>query len=298
MICKKTISRSACRDTRIMLIGVLCWCATIMAVNAVDVILTKTQRFSGKVRSANSKSVTIVIPGQGVIAVPRSKIEKMKVEAPAAIIRGIDAYEKGNYKVAQLTLSKAAYQFVGLDTSWAAKALVYYARVCLMNGDNAKAEKAFSDFLAAYDDDPMCVDAELGIAETQLAKKDIDKAFAKFQELASEYEKVLRPPKEQFPYAAEAFLGVGKCLEAKDDPKGAINAYLKVIALYPADNALPETLYRAALLYKTQNNLNYADMFLSDLITQYPADPYAKKAIDLKKQIKPLLAEQKAEAKP
>ena len=90
---------------------------------------------------------------------------------------------------------------------------------------------------------------------------------------------------EQFPYAAEAFLGLGKCLEAKKDPSGAINAYLKVIALYPADNALPETLYRAAVIYQSQNRPDYAGMFLNDLIAQYPASPYAKKAADLKKKL-------------
>lgn len=264
---------------------------------AEDIIITKNQQFRGKVKSADSKSVTIEIAGQGMVAVPRSAIEKLTVEPPPAIIRGIDAYEKGNYKEAQLILSKAANQYLGLDTPWAAKALVYYARGCLMAGDNASAEKAFSAFLSAYEDDPLNVDAELGLAETEVAKNDIDKALPKFQELADEYEKQLKPPKEQFPYAAEAFLGLGKCLEAKDDPSGAINAYLKVIALYPADNALPEALYRAAVIFQRQNRPDYANMFLNDLITQYPADQYAKKAAELKKQLAPLLAEQQAPAK-
>jgi len=281
---------------RITLILLLLLCA--VAGPAEDIIITKNQQFRGKVKSADSKNVTIEIAGQGIVAVPRSAIEKLTVEPPPAIIRGIEAYEKGNYKEAQLILSKAANQYLGLDTPWAAKALVYYARGCLMTGDNASAEKAFSAFLSAYDDDPLGVDAELGLAETELAKKDIDKALPKFQELADEYEKQLKPPKEQFPYAAEAFLGLGKCLEAKDDPNGAISAYLKIIALYPADNALPETLYRAAVILQSQNRAEYANMFLNDLIAQYPASPYSKKAADLKKQLEPLLAEQPAQPSP
>lgn len=270
-------------DRKIILILLLLLGA--FAANAEDIIVTKNQQFRGKVKSADSKSVTIEIAGQGIVAVPRSAIEKLTVEPPPAIIRGIDAYEKGNYKEAQLILSKAANQYLGLDTPWAAKALVYYARGCLMAGDTLNAEKAFGAFLAAYDDDPLIVDAELGLAETEMAKEDIDKALPKFQELADGYEKQLKPPKEQFPYAAEAFLGLGKCLEAKDDPSGAINAYLKVIALYPADNALPETLYRAAVIYQSQNKPDYANMFLNDLIAQYPANQYAKKAADLKKKL-------------
>lgn len=282
MNCQQKIRCPASALTHLIFIAVLSWCAAGLAE---DIIVTKNQQFRGKVRSANSKSVTIEIAGQGIVAVPRAAIEKITVEAPPAILRGIESYEKGNYKEAQLILAKAVNQYLGLDTAWAAKAMLYYARLCLMAGDNAGAEKAFNAFLAAYDDDPLSLDAELGLAETHLAQKDIDKAMAKFQELANEYEKQLRPPKEQFSYAAEAFLGVGKCLEAKDDPGGAINAYLKVIALYPADNVLPEALYRAAAIYKTQDRPDYANMFLSDIITQYPADPFAKKAADLKKQI-------------
>lgn len=270
----------------IVSIALLCWCAAVLAGNAEDIIITRNQQFRGKVKSADGKSVTIEIAGRGILTVPRAAIENLTVEPPPAIIRGIDDYEKGRYKEAQLTLSKAANQYLGLDTPWAVKALIYYARGCLMAGDTLNAEKAFNAFLAAYDDDPLIMDAELGLAETEVAKKEIDKALPKFQELADEYEKQLKPPKEQFPYAAEAFLGLGKCLEAKDDPNGAINVYLKVIALYPADNALPEALYRAAVIYKSQNRPDYANMFLNDLITQYPANPYAKKAAELKKEMK------------
>jgi len=279
---KQKIRCPASALARLVFIAALSWCAAGMAE---DIIITRNQQFRGKVRSADSKGVTIEIAGRGVVAVPRSAIEKMTVEAPPAILRGIESYEKGDYKKAQLILAKTANQYLGLDTAWAAKAMLYYARICLMSGDNAGAEKAFGAFIAAYDDNPLNLDAELGLAETNLAKKDIDKALAKFQELADEYEKELRPPKEQLRYAAEAFLGVGKCLEAKDDPSGAINAYLKIIALYPADNVLPEALYRAAVIYKTRDKPDYANMLLSDIITQYPADPYAKKAVDLKKQI-------------
>lgn len=282
---------------RIVLILLLFLCA--VAGLAEDVIITKNQQLRGKVKSADSKGVTIEIVGQGVLTVPRSAIVQLTVEPPPSVIRGIEAYEKGNYKEAQLNLARVINQYLGLDTPWAAKALVYYGRGCLTAGDIANAEKAFSAFLAAYDDDqPLKMDAELGLAETEVARKDIDKALPKFQELAAEYEKQIKPPKEQFPYAAAVFLGLGKCLEAKDDPNGALDSYLKVIALYPSDNALPESLYRAALIYQKQNKPDRANLVLNDLITQYAASPYSQKAVELKKKIEPLLAEQQAPAAP
>lgn len=270
---------------RIVLILLLLLCAG--AGLAEDVIITKNQQLRGKVKSADTKSVTIEIVGQGIVNVPRAAIVQLTVEPPPSVIRGIEAYEKGNYKEAQLNLAKVINQYLGLDAPWAAKALVYYGRGCLTAGDIANAEKAFSAFLSAYDDDqPLRMEAELGLAETEVARNDIDKALPKFQELAAEYEKQLKPPKEQFPYAAAVFLGLGKCLEAKGEPSAALNSYLKVIALYPADNVMPEALYRAALIYQQQNKLNQANLVLNDLIAQYAASPYRQKAVDLKKSLK------------
>lgn len=256
---------------------------------AEDLIITKTSQYRGKVISADAKGVTIQTV-QGVLAVPRATIEKLTVEQPANIARGIDAYEKNNFKAAQIELARAMTQYSGLDTPWAAKAIVYYGRSCLAAGDLANSEKAFGIFLAAYaDDHPLAMDAGLGLAEIEVARKNIEKALPKFQQLTAEYDNQVRPEKEQFPYAAAAFLGLGKCLESQNDLDGALTAYLKVISLYPADNALPETLYRAALIYQKQNKLANAGILIQDLATQYPASPYAAKAAEIKKQIEPRL---------
>lgn len=268
-----------------ILVIILFLSGLITAWPAEDYIKTKTQLYRGRVRAADSKSVTIEIPGQGTMAVPRAAIVKLQVEPPPSITSGIEAYKKGIYREAQINLAKILTQYPGLDTSWAAEGLDYYARSCLMAGDIANAEKAFNAFLSAYDDDhPLARDAEIGLAETEVARQNIDKAFPKFQEMAAEFDKQLKPSNDQFPYAAAVFLGLGKCLEAKDDFNGALNAYLKVIAVYPADNAMPETLYRAALIYERQNKPELALQHLNDLTSQFPSSPYAQKAGELKKR--------------
>lgn len=254
------------------------------AAAAQDLIKTKDQEYRGKVKSANSQNVTIELPGQGTIAVPRAMIAQIKVEPPASVLRGIEAYEKGNYREAQAALAPVLSQYAGLDTPWAAKGIDYYARCCLLAGDFARAEKGFTAFLAAYDDDhPLAMDAEIGLAETEVARQHIDKALPKFQELAAEFEKQLKPPKEQVPFASATFLGLGKCLEAKNDLAGALDAYLKVMALYPAENVMPETLYRTAALYQRQGKAAKAAPYLNDLAARFPASPYAQKARELKK---------------
>jgi tetratricopeptide (TPR) repeat protein len=251
---------------------------------AQDYVKTKNREYRGKVKSADRKSVTIEIPEVGSMSIPRETIIKLEVEAPPNVLRGIEAYEKGNYRDARAALANMVYQYQGLDTVWAEKALNYYARCCLMSGDLGNAEKAFGVFIAAYDEDePLALDAAIGLAETEVARQNIDKALPKFQELADEFGKQLKPSKEELPYAGAVFLGLGKCLEEKKDVDGALQAYLKVIALYPNDNVLPETLYRTALIYQRQNKPERSLVYLNDLTAQFPSSPYAEKAAALKK---------------
>lgn len=254
------------------------------ACSAQDLIKTQNRQYRGKVKSANSQNVTIELPGEGTIGIPRSAIVEIKVTPPATVLQAIAAYEKGNYKEAQAGLAPVMTQYLGLDTPWAAKGIDYYARCCLRAGDLARAEKCFTAFIEAYDDDhPLAMDAEIGLAETEVARQNFAKALPKFQALAAEFEKQLKPSQEQFPYAGTAFLGLGKCLEAENDPDGAREAYLKAMALYPSDSIMPETLYRIAALYKRQGQADKAAVYLKDLTARFPDSPYAQKAAELKK---------------
>lgn len=264
---------------------------------AEDLVVTRNQQqLRGKVKSADSNGVVIEIPGRGVVTVPRSAIDRLEVEAPPAVLRGIEAYEKGDFRGAQLNLGRTITQYSGLDEDWAAKALVYYARSCLAVGDPAAAEKSFNAFLEAYDEShPLAMDAQLGLAETEVARNDIEKALPKFQELTAEYETQLKPDKNQLRYAALSFLNLGKCLEATKDAEGALTAYLKVSALYPDESALPEALYRGALLSRQQEKLEQAAVLLKDLAEQHKTSPFAQKAIEALKETEGAIKSRQAE---
>ncbi|MCX6992338.1 MAG: tetratricopeptide repeat protein [Kiritimatiellaeota bacterium] len=277
-------------------LAVFVWSVACVVGLAEDVIITKSQQFRGKVKSANKTGVTIEIAGQGEMTVARASIVQMTVEPPPSVLRGLEAYEKGNIKEAQLSLAKVSTQYLGLDAPWAAKALVYYGRCCLIAGDYAGAEKAFNAFLSTYEEDhPMIMDAEIGLAETEVGLKNIDKALPKFQELAAQYDKQIKPTTEQLPYAAATFLGLGKCLETQDNAVDALNAYLKVIALYPVASAMPEALFRAAVIYRSRNNLEQAGLLLKDLTTQYSKSPWSAKGAALQSEIAPLVPAQQGQ---
>lgn len=270
----------------------------LSAALAEDEVATQAKVFRGQVLSVDPKGIRIVLATGGETVIPRSLVVGTpKVTPPPSILRGIEAYEKGNYKEAQRNLNKMAMQYRGLDVDWATKGLIYYARACLAVGETDKAAQAFDAFLDAYEDDPMAIAAKIGKAKIKISEKNYEEALAKLRELAEAYDKQLKPPNKELEYAAEIYCGIGQCLENQSSDTEALNAYLKVTALYPAEAYCPEALYRAAGLYRKMDQPQKASALYADLIENYPDNALAAKAVEEKAAL-PRVEGAKAGAKP
>ncbi|MFC1461821.1 outer membrane protein assembly factor BamD [Verrucomicrobiota bacterium] len=256
---------------------------------AEDVVVTPNKVFRGRVTAADADSVTIEMLIQGrpqKVAVPRSIIKQLKVEPPPSIIAGIEAYEKGDWRKAKLSLEKVILNYQGLDVDWAQKGMVYFGRASFFAGDYPKAKRAFTMFLSTYPDHPLVIEARLGQAQIEHSEKNYETALEQFRALAETFDKQLRPASTQLPYAAEIYLGIGKCLDAQDDKSEALDAYVNAIAIYPAERFYPEALYRSSVISAELGKFDRATNCLSELIDKYPATEFARKGILLKNSIK------------
>ena len=253
------------------------------AALAEDEVATQTKVFRGQVLAVDTKGIRIALTTGGETVIPRSLVVGTpKVTPPPGIVRGIEAYEKGNLKEAQRSLSKVAMQYRGLDIDWATKSLVYYARACLAAGEYDKAAQAFDAFLETYEDDPLAIAARIGKAKIKLSEKNYEEALAKLRELAEVYDRQLKPANKELEYAAEIYCGIGQCLENQSNDTEALNAYLKVTALYPAEAYCPEALYRAARLYRKLDQPQKAAALFTELIEDYPDNALVKNAVEEK----------------
>ena len=248
-----------------------------------DVVVTKSQTFRGRVVSVDGAGIRIQLAQGGEVTVPRAGIVQLTVAPPPSVVNGIAAYEKGDLRNAQLNLGKVMMQYLGLDTEWATKGVVYFGRASLRSGDYDKAGKAFEAFLQAYPEHPLSMASSVGLAEIELARKNYAPALAKFQELAQPYDKQLKPAKDQLAYAAEIYLGIGQCQEGLARPADALNGYLCVIGLYPTEPFYSEALYRGAGLLAASNQNAKAEGMLTELVENCPASPFAAKAIEMRK---------------
>lgn len=264
-------------------LAILVLSGMLSATLAEDEVATQAKVFRGQVVSVDTKGIRIVLSSGGETVIPRSLVVGTpKVTPPPSILRGIEAYEKGNLKEAQRNLGKVALQYRGLDVDWATKALVYYARACLAEGEYEKAGQAFDSFLEAYDDDPLAIAAQVGKAEIMVSEKKYEEALAKLRELAAVYDKQLKTSNAELEYAAEIYCAIGKCLENQSNDTEALTAYLKVTSLYPAEFYCPEALYRAAGLYRKLDQPRKAAALYAELIEDYPENALVKKAVEEK----------------
>ena len=252
--------------------------AGALASRAEDVVVTRQQTYRGTVKSVTSDGIQFELPGKGVITIPRAAVTQMRVAEPPGIARGIAAFEHGNIREARQSLDRVVFQYQGLDQEWAMKALLYFGRACLLSNEPQNAAKAFDAFLKAYPDAELAVDARLGLSEIDLQNKNYDKVLTDLRGLAAPYDAQLKPPASQIPYAAAAYLGIGRALEAQQQLSEALAAYLRVIALYPDPKQYPEALYHAGLVFNALEQFDKAERLLNELAENYPDHELAKQA--------------------
>ena len=266
----------------------LCVFFSCSGAQAQDVVETATQVFRGRVKAADTNSITIEMTVQGrpqEITIPRQMVRRMKVEPPPSVVEGIKAYEEGDWRKAKLNLERVILNYQGLDMEWAQKGMVYFGRASIFGGDDKNAEQAFSLFLSAYPDHGLVIEARLGLANVERARKNHDAALEMFRSLSEPFGEQLRPERQDLSYAAEAYLGIGKCLEAQGDLRAAYDAYVKIMALYPAEGFYPEALFRCAVISSELNELDKAGRYLAELIDEYPATEFARSGLQLRNSI-------------
>jgi TolA-binding protein len=268
--------------------GLACGLGAGLAAASADEIVTQSQTYRGKVKSANREGIIIEINlagGQSVITVPRNLVLKVWVTQPASVSNGIAAYEKGNFKEAQADLGKTFQQYPGLDVGWAVTSLLYFARASLAVADLTKAQQGFGLFATNYSEHALGPEGQAGLLEVELARKNYEAALEGFRKLAEGFDKQLKPTKVESACAARVYLGIGKCLEGLAKPAEALPAYLALVALYPVEPFYPEALFRGAAIYRVLGQNEQAEVRLQALLNEYATSEWGLKAAEEKKKI-------------
>lgn len=120
--------------------------------------------------------------------------------------------------------------------------------------------------------DPGAADDLFATSEDALQRGSYATARAGFEEFVRAF--------SRHPRAAQAQLYVGESLERTQDPSGAVEAYGRVLELYPSSDQAPTALYRAALIEIERGNRDRARSMLNQVVAAYPRSPEAELARD------------------
>ena len=84
----------------------------------------------------------------------------------------------------------------------------------------------------------------------------------------------------QHPLAADAQFYIGETYEQGQDLQRALEAYSRVLELYPASARAPSALYQAGLIEIERGNPDRARTLLNQLVSAYPRSPEAAQATE------------------
>lgn len=245
---------------------------------AEDVIATASTTYRGKVMKASLTQIIMQLSDGNQLGIPRASITSIAVKPPPRVLEGMKAYQDGNMAVALQQLTGVDADYAGLDTPWVPASMIALGRAAAAEEELALAENAFRGVITAYPDGDDRRAAEVGLAGLRLAGGKTELALKAFQELAVYYDDVVKPDPAREALAAETFLGLGKSFEAKSSWAEALNAYLKVAALYPAPGFVDEALLRGAMMQLRLKKPLAAEGALLELVEDYPGSKQSARA--------------------
>jgi len=254
-------------------------------LQAVDILQTSRTTYRGKVLKADADTVLIDLETGNRIGVPRASIVRSRVEPNPEVLKGAELYEEGEIAAAYAQLAKSVPRFYGLDADWAVGGAIQYGRAAIELEKYDEAEKIFRNVEKLNPKHPLILGAYLGRAQVRLAQNKYESALGAFTNLAQRFDSMLKPPPQQMEVAAELHLGTGKSAEGLSQWETALDAYLKVITLYPAKQVYEEALFRSAAIRAKLGENESASAALEELIEDYPESEYGAQALKLKQHI-------------
>jgi tetratricopeptide (TPR) repeat protein len=260
---------------------------TTVAVTAPaeDTLETGNRVYRGTVIKADAQTVMIEMDGGNQIGVPRGSILRAWVERPENIAAGLAAFAEGKMQQAYTALRGVVPRFVGLDVDWEVSGTMAYGRAATALRKYEKAEKIFLGFLKLHPEHPLRISAHLGRAGIRVAEGKHEEALKSLLPLSASFDKSVKPEGNRRALAAEAFLGVGKAQEGLSRLEEALEAYLKVVAIYPEPVYYEEALYRSAALRVQLGRDETALAAINELLEDFPDSAYRNDALDLKNGI-------------
>lgn len=259
--------------------------STTTWVTAIDLLKTSRTTYRGEVLRADAETVLIELESGNRIGVPRKSIIRSRVEPDPEVLKGIETFDQGDIPGAYGQLLKSVPRFYGVDADWVVNGAIRLGHAAIGLKKYEDAEKVFRTIEKLHPNHPLILGAYVGRARVRLEQEEYESAWKAFTELSKRFNNVLKPPAHQMEVVADLFLGTGKAAEGLARWEEALDAYLKVIALVPAEKTYEEALFRSAVIRAKLGENRSATAALDELREDFPGSDYHAQASKLHRQL-------------
>lgn len=172
--------------------------------------------------------------GAAQMVEPFSNVAAVTMEPPPEYSAAVAAYEANELQTALRNVVAVVKGYGGLPTEWAKEAMLMLGDIYVSMDQLPQAEAAYRNYQRVY---PAAgsADVDVGMARIDLAKKDFQAASDKIKPILAEALKVRNPPAAAAALIGRAFYVSGQIKEQSGDLPGALEDYLRTVAIFPED---------------------------------------------------------------
>lgn len=248
-------------------------------VGQADVLRTRAgDNFTGTVVRV-VKDVVTIRTAAGELSIARKDIIRLDVSETAEYKAGLTALKARDFNTAVSNLRPIVERIGGLPLLWVANAAVRLGDAYVGAKDFPAALRAYEEFKRLYPELPQAQNLDVKVARIRCAQKDWAKALEVAEPLVASLTKkdFLTPAEEGF--VAEGLISVGDAQLATGKRDTALEAYLKVVALFDLDPDLTaEAQFKAGGLFSDKGNWKRAKESYAELLARAPNSAWASEA--------------------
>lgn len=210
-----------------------------LAVGQETITLRSGQTVQATIMGVTPTGIKVQM-GQAVMVQPFSNVIAVSMNPPPEYAAATTAYEHGDLQAALTNATAVVQGYRGLPADWAQNAVLMLGDIYVSLNQLPQAQAAYTDFQRAY---PAAgtADVSVGMARIDVANKNYSAASAKIAPILAVALKQRTPSKAASELIGRAFLVSGQIKEQSGDLAGALEDYLRTVAIFPADHVAAAT---------------------------------------------------------
>lgn len=191
--------------------------------------------------------------GEGVMVQPFSNVTQVTMDPPPEYTAAQAAYERRDLQTAMSNAQAVVQNYKGLPTDWAREAMLLLGDIYVAMDQLPQAEAAYQDYQSTYPS-AESADVTVGLARIDVSKKDYAAAKARIDPIVTQALKLQNPSKTTAALIGRAFYVSGQIKEQSGDLPGALEDYLRTVAIFPEDRVAAASAQERADAIRNENS--------------------------------------------